>query len=231
MTQPAVVLVHGLGGSAAAWNRVVPLLANLGLPNVAIDLPSCGPVSEVDDADALRSVLDGCDDQVVLVGHSAGGMVVTEVGNHPSVKHLVYVEAAMPDVGESLFTLQADGFPEGFVKCLRQEGDVSVWDADALTRYLLSRGWTSDDVQDFVLTSRPQRFAPLVATATVAAWRSVPSTFISCTDSEMNGNLRQFFGSRATDVFEMPGDHFPIWVHSEEVTDVIARIARKVSTS
>lgn len=231
MPSPTVVLVHGLGGSPAAWNRVIPLLDSVGLPSVAVDLPSCGPVSDETDADVLRSVLDGCGDHVVLVGHSAGGMVVTEVGSHPSVKHLVYVEAAMPDVGESLFTLQADGFADGFVKCLRQEGEVSVWDAGASAEYLVSRGWSRDDAQDFVSTSRPQRFAPLVGTATVAAWRSVPSTFISCADSEMNSGLRQFFGSRATEVSEMPGDHFAIWVRPEEVTDVIVRIARQVSTT
>jgi pimeloyl-ACP methyl ester carboxylesterase len=177
----------------------------------------------------LRSVLDECDDRVVLVGHSAGGMAITEVGNHPSVKHLVYVDAAMPDVGESLFALQADRFSDGLVECMRFEGDVAEWDADALTGYLVGQGWSSDDAQDLVSTSRPQRIAPLVETATVSAWRSVPSTFISCTDSEMSGELRQFFGSRATNVVEMPGDHFPLWRRPEEVADVIVRIADEVS--
>jgi pimeloyl-ACP methyl ester carboxylesterase len=201
------------------------------IPHVSVDLPSCGTPGDVDDAEWLRSVLDECDEPVVLVGHSAGGMAITEVGNHPSVKHLVYVDGAMPDVGESLFTLQAGAFSEEFVECLRLEGDVGEWDADAVTGYLMGRGWSSQDARDFMSTSRPQRIAPLVEMATVSAWRSVPSTFISCADSEMGSELRQFFASRATDVFEMPGDHFPLWARPEELTDVIIRIVHEVSTA
>jgi pimeloyl-ACP methyl ester carboxylesterase len=228
MPQPIVVLVHGMGGSAAAWSRVIPILDRLGLPNVAVDLPSCGSDSGVDDAAWLRSVLDGCDDDIVLVAHSAGGMVVTEVGDHPSVRRLVYVDAAMPAVGESLFALQADRFSEGLVECFRQEGDVGVWDVEALTAYLERQGWSNDDAREFASGSRPQRFGTLVETATASAWRTVPSTFVSCTDSEMNGELRQFFGSRATNVIEFPGDHFPLWVRPEELTEIIVDVARGV---
>lgn len=231
MTRPTVVLVHGLGGSAEAWSRVVPFLDRAEIPHVSVDLPSCGPPGDVDDAELLRSVLDACDDRVVLVAHSAGGMAITEVGSHPSVKHLVYLDAAMPDVGESLFVLQADGFSDGLVECFRLDADGGEWDADALAGYLLGRGWSSDDAREFTSTSRPQRMAPLVETSTVSAWRSVPSTFISCADSEMSAQLRQFFGSRATYVVEMPGDHFPLWVRPEEVADVLVRIADEVSTA
>ena len=80
---------------------MIPLLDGLGVPNVAVQLPSCLPESAMDDAASLRSVLDECVDPVVLVGHSGGGMVLTEVGTHPSVKRLVYLDALMLDVGEA----------------------------------------------------------------------------------------------------------------------------------
>ena len=75
MTPATVVLVHGMGGSPAAWSRVIPLLDELGVPNVAVQLPSGLPESAMDDAACVRSLLDESVDPVVLVGHSSGGMV------------------------------------------------------------------------------------------------------------------------------------------------------------
>ena len=101
MTPAMVVLVSPPCATTAAWSRVMPLLDELGVPNVAVQLPSCLPESDMDDARFLRSVLDECPDPVVFVGHSSGGWELTEVGVHPSVKHLVYMDAVMWDVGES----------------------------------------------------------------------------------------------------------------------------------
>jgi pimeloyl-ACP methyl ester carboxylesterase len=61
-----VVFVHGGGGSPAAWDRVMPLLDGLGVPSVAVQLPSCLPESALDDAAAVRLVLDECVGPVVL---------------------------------------------------------------------------------------------------------------------------------------------------------------------
>ena len=90
-----VVLVHGGGGSSATWDRVVPLLDDLGVPSVAVELPSCLPESALDDAATVRLVLDECVGPVVLAGHSWGGTVVTEVGTHLSVKRLVYLDCML----------------------------------------------------------------------------------------------------------------------------------------
>src|SRR6476469_6691263 len=87
-----VVLVHGGGGSSATWDRVVPLLDGLGVPSVAVELPSCLPESVLEDAGAVRLALDECVGPVVLAGQSWGGMVASRVGTHPSVKHLVYLD-------------------------------------------------------------------------------------------------------------------------------------------
>ena len=70
MTPATVVLVHGSGGSPAAWDRVMPLLDGLGVPNVAVQLASGLPESALDDVATLRSVLDECVGPVVLAAHS-----------------------------------------------------------------------------------------------------------------------------------------------------------------
>ena len=229
MMTATVVLVHGSCSTPAAWNRVTPLLEAAGVSSLAVQLPSCLPESDMNDADYLRSVLDTCGDPVVLVGHSYGGMVLTEAGDHPSVKHLVYVDATMSDVGEDMYELLAGKVAEGLVETMRFDGDVSAFDVDVLTRYLRSRGWSADDTAELVLGLRPQRGAASVLKATVAAWRSVPATFISCDDSEIGGDLPALFASRASDVVVLPGDHFPIYQRPSEVSDIIIRIARNAA--
>jgi pimeloyl-ACP methyl ester carboxylesterase len=224
----SVVLVHGLCGAPAAWSRVIPLLDDLGVPNVAVQLPSCLPESAIGDAASVRSVLDESVAPVVLVGHSFGGMVLTEVGTHPSVKRLVYLDAVMVDVGEAACSVTEGQFNEGFTACLETQGDGFAWDTDALAAYFVGRGWSVVDAQEAVLGCRPQRAAASVLETTVAAWRSVPSVFVSCDDSEMSSDLRRLFASRATEVIEMPGDHFPNWLRPGEVAEILARIAGDV---
>jgi pimeloyl-ACP methyl ester carboxylesterase len=225
MVPATAVLVHGMCGSAAAWSRVTPLLDGLGVPNVAVTLPSCVPESSAVDAGGLRSLLDEYADPVVLVAHSFGGAVVTEVGAHPSVTRLVYLDALMLDVGDAALSVTDGQFPEAFTGCMEIREDVFAFNVDALTAYFVGRGWPAADAQEFASGSRPQRAGASVLEATEAAWRSVPSTFVSCADSEMSGELRALFASRATDVIEIPGDHFPIWPRAAEVAEIVARAA------
>ena len=159
MTPATVVLVHGTCGTPAAWSRVIPLLDGLGVPNVAVQLPSCLPESALDDVASLRSVLDECVGPVVLVGHSGGGMVLTEVGTHPSVKRLVYLDALMLDAGENRFAMTEGQFAEGFVACVQADDAGFAFDTDALAAYFVGRGWSAVDAQEFVPGLRPQRAA------------------------------------------------------------------------
>ena len=174
-------------------------------------------------------MLDDIDGPVVLVGHSSGGMTLTQAGDHPSVEHLVYLDSVMADVGENLFTLTAT-FDEDFVASFHVDGDVMQFDTEVSTSYFLSRGWTTLDAEEFVLGTRPQRLAVTVIEPTVAAWRTVPSTFVSCQDSEMARDLQDLCASRADAVVELPGDHFPMWQRPDEVADIVARIATEVAT-
>src|SRR3954447_5826138 len=101
-----IVLVHGAWHGAWCWERLTPLLDGAGVPSVAVDLPGHGadpgPFTDMHgDADRVRDVLDGIDGDVVLVGHSYGGIVITDIGTHPNVRHLVYVAAFAIDADET----------------------------------------------------------------------------------------------------------------------------------
>ena len=97
-----VVLVHGAFADGSSWKHIIPRLQAKGLNVVSVQNPL---TSLADDVAATRRVLDMQTGPVVLVGHSWGGIVITEVGNHERVKSLVYVAAFAPDADENLQAL------------------------------------------------------------------------------------------------------------------------------
>jgi pimeloyl-ACP methyl ester carboxylesterase len=94
-----VVLVHGAFADGSSWDKVIPLLEARGLHVVAVQNPLS---SLADDAAATKRVIDAQNGPVVLVGHSWGGVVITQAGNDDKVKALVYVAAFAPDNGQSI---------------------------------------------------------------------------------------------------------------------------------
>jgi pimeloyl-ACP methyl ester carboxylesterase len=109
MSEPIknVVLVHGGFVDGSGWQGVHDALTADGYRVAVVQNPT---LSLEGDAAAARQVIDGLDGPVVLVGHSYGGAVITEAGQHDKVAALVYVAAFAPDKGESVNTLIA-GFP------------------------------------------------------------------------------------------------------------------------
>ena len=95
----SVVLVHGAWANGSCWNKVVPLLKARGVDVVAVHNPLTAFEADVT---GTRRVVDDQPGDVVLVGHSYGGVVITEVGAQPKVKALVYVAAFAPSEGESI---------------------------------------------------------------------------------------------------------------------------------
>jgi pimeloyl-ACP methyl ester carboxylesterase len=231
MTDVAIVLVHGPCGTPGMWSRLVPYLDETGVTNVAVHLPSSLPESELDDAPFLRSVLDGREESIVLVGHSSGGLPITEVGDHPSVAHLVFLDACLVDAGESVAALLAGQIDEKFGVFWRRREGVTWADPDALLAYLAAEGWPDGDAREFASGWAPSRQAAQVREITVATWRHVPSTFVWCTESAMSSELQGYFASRAGDVVKLPGDHFPQWRRPAEVADVLTRIAHTAGSA
>ena len=94
-----VVIVHGAWADGSSWSKVIPLLQAKGLHVVAVQNPL---TSLADDVAATRRAIALQDGPVLLVGHSYGGVVITEAGNDPKVVGLVYVAALAPSEGESV---------------------------------------------------------------------------------------------------------------------------------
>src|SRR5215468_156019 len=93
-----IVLVHGAFADGTSWGKVIPILEARGFHVVAVQNPL---TSLEDDAAATRRLIALQDGPVILVGHSWGGAVISEVGDDPKVAGLVYVAAYVPEVGMS----------------------------------------------------------------------------------------------------------------------------------
>ena len=93
-----VVLVHGAWADGSCWSKVIPLLQAKGLNVVAVQNPL---TSIAEDVAATNRMINAQKGPVLLVGHSYGGAVITEAGNHPQVAGLVYVAAFQPDRREA----------------------------------------------------------------------------------------------------------------------------------
>src|SRR5712672_2208718 len=104
----AAVLVHGAWANGSSWSKVIPRLEDARIRPVAVQLPL---TSLEDDVAAVKRELAVQDGPVVLVGHSYGGVVVTEAGADPKVKALVYIAAFAPSAGESAGSLGATVAP------------------------------------------------------------------------------------------------------------------------
>ncbi|HZE70783.1 MAG TPA: alpha/beta hydrolase [Pyrinomonadaceae bacterium] len=103
-----IVLVHGGFVDGSGWEGVYQILKRDGYNVSVVQNPT---ISLTGDVAATRAVLDAQDGPAILVGHSYGGVVITEAGNHPNVDSLVYITAFPPDAGESVGTLIANPAP------------------------------------------------------------------------------------------------------------------------
>jgi pimeloyl-ACP methyl ester carboxylesterase len=173
-----IVLVHGGFVDGSGWQGVYDELTWDGLRVHVVQIPT---LSLADDAAVTRRVLDGLDGPAILVGHSYGGAVISEAGNHPNVASLAYVAAFVPDQGESVGTLIA-ALPvppvlppvEGFLFLDRDR--FAAWFAADLP----------DQVAAFMADSQvPWGMAALNGPVTEPAWRHKPSWYVLATEDRM----------------------------------------------
>ena len=118
-----IVLVHGAFADGSSWSKVIPLLQAKGYNVTSVQNPL---TSFNDDVAATKRALAAQDGPVILVGHSYGGVVITEAGNDPKVAGLVYVAAFAPDAGQSIVDISKDyPKPIGLDKVVPQQGRAS----------------------------------------------------------------------------------------------------------
>ncbi|MBE1489260.1 alpha/beta fold hydrolase [Plantactinospora soyae] len=178
--RPTVVLVHGAFADAAGWGGVIRGLRADGFPAVALANPLRGVRF---DAGYLRAALASIEGDVVLVGHSYGGMVISNgaVGN-PAVKALVYAGAFAPEAGESAARLSArfpgSSLDETLVPVRLPDGRFDLYIRQARYHEQFAADSSADSAAVMAVTQRPITDAALNEASGEPAWRSIPSWFL-----------------------------------------------------
>jgi pimeloyl-ACP methyl ester carboxylesterase len=218
-----VVCVHGLFADGSCWSEVIGRLQAKGLNVTSVQ----NPLTTLPDAvAAARRVLDRQDGSTVLVGHSFGGMIVTEAGVHPNVSALVYVAARAPDAGED-YTALAKTYPTPPASA----GIVFDGDEGRLTEAAFLRDFGGDlpraKARLLYAVQQPFQKILLSGNTTNAAWRSKPSFYaVSTEDRTINPDLERFMARRmGARTIEVKASHLSLISRPDEITRLILEAA------
>src|SRR5258705_4063162 len=219
-----VVLVHGAFADGSGWKALYNVLTKKGYNVTVVQNPL---TSLEDDVNATHVVLDKQDGPVILVGHSWGGAVITEAGNHPKVVALVYVAAFQPDKGESaLQWLQtAPPAPENGVLPPDEKGIVYYDKAKYHAGFCAD---ISKDEADFMCASQGAFFAKgFVTPITHAAWKDKPAYGLVATEANSIAPeiQRNMYTRSNTKFTEIKGSHVIFMSQPEAVAKTVIEAA------
>ena len=230
-SKPTVVLVHGAFAESSSWNGVISGLVGDGYPVIAVANPLRGVTS---DADYLRALLADIVGDIIVVGHSYGGTVMSggATGN-PNVKALVFVGAFAPEEGETpgdlagkfpgstlAATLTAVPLPEGGNDLYIRQGEY---------RAQFAADSPAEVAGVMAVTQRPIREAAFSEASGPAAWKSVPSWFLfGAADHNIPAEVHRFMAERAGSrkTIELAGGSHTVGIpEAAQVVDLIREAA------
>src|SRR6266581_3865469 len=218
-----VVLIHGAWADGSSWAEVIPRLQAAGLKVTAVQNPL---TTLADSVAATRRALALQDGPTVLVAHSWGGTVLSEVGIDPKVTALVYVAARAPDAGE-VFVALSGKFPTMPVRAGIQERDgFTKLSEDSFLKYF-ANGVERKKAEVLYAVQGPTAASLFGGRTTAAAWHSKPSWYaVSKQDQTINPDLERFLAKRmnATTV-ELDAGHLSLVSHPKEIADLILAAA------
>jgi pimeloyl-ACP methyl ester carboxylesterase len=222
--RPTVVLVHGGFVDGAGWEGVYQILKQDGYD---VSIVQNSTVSLAGDVAATRQVIEQAKGPVVLVGHSYGGVVITEAGNHPKVSKLVYIAAFAPDKGESVASLIKDPAPGAPVPPILPPQDGFLF----LDKAKFAASFAADveaKKAAFMADSQvPWGIGALEGAVGEPAWNKKPSWYLITTDDKMIPPAAQRFMSKraGSTVVESSGSHAIYVSRPENVASIIKKAA------
>ena len=215
-----IVLVHGGFVDGSGWESVYKLLRGDGHAVTVVQNPT---TSLADDVAVTTRAIEQQSEPVVLVGHSYGGAVITEAGNHDDVAALVYIAAFAPDAGESVNTLIANPPPGAPVPPILPPQDGFLF----LDKDKFHASFAADvdpDLGRFMADAQvPWGVEALSGEVTKAAWSSKPSWYLVATDDRMipPDAQRAMAGRTGATVTETEGSHAVYVSRPDAVADVV----------
>jgi pimeloyl-ACP methyl ester carboxylesterase len=231
-TSPTIVLVHGAFAESSSWNGVISHLLEDGYRVLAVANPLRGVRT---DADYLASVLDGIDGDIVLVGHSYGGTVITNAAtDHDRVRALVYVGGFAPDAGETAAALagREEGSTLGstLVAFKLPDDNTDLYISQDKYHAQFAADSPADDAAVMAVTQRPIVEAALNEESGTPAWRTIPSWFLfGSEDKNIPAAVHRFMAERANSqrTVEIAGGSHTVGIpEAKAVVEIIAEAAR-----
>jgi len=224
----SVVLVHGAFVDGSGWQGVYNILKKDGFDVSIVQNPT---ESLAGDVAATKQVIAAHDKPVILVGHSYGGMVITEAGNDPKVAALVYIAAFAPDAGESVASINSKPVPGAPAAPI-----VPMNGALMVDKAKFHQSFAADvdpQIAAFMADSQtPWGEEALKGTVSTPAWKAKPSWFIvTAQDRMIAPDAQRMMARRAgATISEAQASHSVYVSQPETVAKVIKAAAEKVST-
>jgi pimeloyl-ACP methyl ester carboxylesterase len=225
-----VVLVHGGFVDGSGWEGVYKILREDGYTVAIVQNPT---ISLTDDVAATKRIIAAQDGSVILVGHSYGGVVVTEAGNDPKVAGLVYITAFAPDKGESVSSLIKDPPPGAPVPPILPPQDGYLF----LDKAKFAASFAADvetEKAAFMADSQvPWGVEALSGAITEPAWKTKPSWYLIATDDKMIPPPAQHFMAKraGSTVVEVAGSHAIYVSQPNAVAALIEKAAGQVKAA
>src|SRR2546428_6704354 len=242
--KPSIVLVHGAWADGSSWSGVIGILQDEGYTVYAQPNPLRGLASG---SAYLASFLQSITGPVILVGHSYGGAVITNAATgNPNVKALVYVDAFVPDQGESLLQLSSMPPPSGQPgSCLggnpfqvfnfvnypgAATGDFDLYIKQSVFPSCFANDLPVDKAAVLASTQRPAVLSILPAVSGIPAWKTIPSWYLLGTlDKVIPPWAQLFMAQRAqSHIVEVRGGHLSMISQADDVAEVIESAAQSV---
>jgi len=199
-----VVLVHGAFADGSGWRTVADILEHDGYSVSVVQEPE---TSMADDVAATKRIIESVNAPLILVGHSYGGAVITEAGNEPQVRGLVYIAAFQPDNGETLGALLKQKPPAANSAVPAGEGYVIVnpktFHAD------FAADLPAKEANFMAISQVPISVTGFGTPIANAAWHNKPSWYAVATEDHMiNPDVERFMAKRAgSTTIEVKGSH------------------------
>jgi pimeloyl-ACP methyl ester carboxylesterase len=223
-----VVLVHGAFADGSGWAAVAKILEQDGY-TVSVAQPP--ETSYAEDQKYTKAAIDAMGGPVVLVGHSYGGSIITEAGNHPNVAALVYIAAFALDEGESCASIE-QALPQAS-KAFKADSNGNWW----IEQAHFAADFAADvppAVSHFMAQSQvPISTDSFTHKVTKPAWKTKPSWYmVAAQDRSINPEQERMMAKRAhAKTVEVNASHVAYISHPEETAKLIEEAATSVSAN
>lgn len=227
--KPTIIFVHGFWGGAAHWSKVITDLSHRGYEALhAVEVPL---TSLADDVERTRKIIAQVDGDVLLVGHSYGGAVITEAGNHSNVVGLVYIAAFAPDSNESPGGITQQNLPAAAAN-LAPDSDGYLWVKADKFHESFCQDLSADEGLVMGVTQKAPIASTFGDTISTPAWKTKPSWYqISTEDRMINPENQVLMSSRlnAKKVISLSASHASLASKPKEVADLIDEAASSLA--